>query len=66
MRQSLQRLLDDLCHGRFTAVTKGAISQARVKLKASALIALNEGLLRQADEGARLARWMGHRRNKSR
>lgn len=61
MRQSLQRLLDDLCHGRFTAVTKGAISQARVKLKASALIALNEGLLRQADEGARLARWMGHR-----
>lgn len=61
MRQSLQRLLDDLSGGTLGAVTKGAISQARAKLKASALIALNERLVRHADQGARLARWMGHR-----
>lgn len=61
MRKSLQRLLDDLSDGRFGAVTNGAISQARAKLKASALIALNDGLLRHADEGARPALWMGHR-----
>lgn len=54
MRQSLQRLLDDLSGGTLCAVTKGAISQARAKLKASALIALNERLVRHADQGARL------------
>lgn len=61
MRQALQRLLDDLSGGRHSAVTKGALTQARAKLKPSALIALNEHIVRHAEQGGRLARWMGHR-----
>jgi hypothetical protein len=61
MRQALQRLLDDLSGGRQSAVTKGALTQARAKLKPSALIALNASIVRHAEQGGRLARWMGHR-----
>lgn len=60
MRQTLQRLLDNLPGGGIAA-TKGAISQARTKLKDSALVAINRLVLGQAEGGLSSARWMGHR-----
>lgn len=60
MRQALQRLLDDRPGGQI-AVTKGALSQARAKLKASALVALNRLIVSQAETLSSRARWLGHR-----
>lgn len=61
MRQSLQRLLDARRGKSVLAATKGALSQARAKLKASALVALNRAVVREAESQLRLARWFGHR-----
>lgn len=60
MRQALQRLLDEASMNAL-AVTKGAISQARQKVKASALAALNQVVVAEAEAAGERARWLGHR-----
>lgn len=60
MRQALQRLLDAQ-PGQLIAVTKGALSQARGKLKDSALVALNRLVLAEAESALPQQGWMGHR-----
>lgn len=60
MRQALQRLLDEAGETALS-VTKGAISQARQKVKASALVALNDLVVAEAKPAGDNARWMGHR-----
>lgn len=60
MRQALQCLLDEAGMNAL-AVTKGAISQARQKVKASALAALNQVVVAEAEAAGDRARWLGHR-----
>ena len=60
MRQALQRVLDAQ-PGQMIAVTKGALSQARSKLKESALVALNRLLLAEVESVSSGPRWLGHR-----
>jgi hypothetical protein len=58
MRQALQRLFDARPGGGIAA-TQGAISQARAKLKDTALVAPNGPVVSQAEAALPLARWMG-------
>jgi hypothetical protein len=61
MRQALQRLLDARAGKPVIAATKGALSQARAKLKDSALVALNRLVIGEAEAALPVARWFGHR-----